>query len=83
MTDKQMAIVKGVHCGVGDRGRFALWFNVYISECVAALQVFQGGEEVARIVEAAGVGDVKELDGRPCWVECDGSLIRFKGWVLL
>lgn len=76
---QQLAIIKQVHCGVGDRGYAALWFSTYITEGSAALQVF-GWEEAKTIIEAYGVSDVARLEGKPCWVDTSAAgLIRWVG----
>ena len=46
----------------------------YISESAAAGQ-FVGWEDAAKI--CARVSDVRDLEGKPCWVEVDGDRIRF------
>lgn len=38
---KQLARIKNVHFGVGDYGHVNLWFDTYISENHAALQVLE------------------------------------------
>jgi hypothetical protein len=40
-----------------------------LAEALAALQ--------ARLQICATVPDVRELEGKPCWVEVDGNLIKF------
>ena len=71
---KQMAVIRNVHVGGGDRGTPCLWFDTYISEASAALQVLDW--ETAREL-VRKTYDVKELEGKPCWVEVDGNIIRF------
>jgi hypothetical protein len=77
--EKSLAIIKNVHCGVGDRGRAALWFSVHITESSAALQVFEWNQ-AKEIIEAYGVEDVARLDGKPCWVDLnEPGIIRWIG----
>lgn len=73
MTE-QMAVIRNVHIGGGDRGIPCLWFDTYISESSAALQVIPW-DQAFEILKSTY--DVKELDGRPCYVEVDGNMIRF------
>lgn len=74
---KQLARIKNVHFGVGDYGHVNLWFDTYIEEHVAALQVLDLDAAVT-LIKAAGVRDVADLAGRNVWVEVDGPMIRFK-----
>jgi hypothetical protein len=74
--EKQLAIIKNVHCGVGDRGVACLWFDTYISECSAALQVLSW-DDAKLVIEKAGVSDVGRLAGRACWVEAGNGFIKF------
>ena len=76
---KQLAIMKGVDFGLRDVGMPVLWFSTYITECSAALQVL-AGEEIKTLLKDAGCYSIKELEGKSCWVECNGSLIQFKGY---
>ncbi len=63
-----LGIIRDPHFGVGDRGTVALWFTVYVGEASAALQVF-GVEDAVAIIAAYGVGDVADLNGKPCWLD--------------
>jgi len=73
---EQIAIIKNVKIGVGDRGRAWLSFDTYVSECAAALQVVEW-DAAKQVIEDADVGDVHDLNGKPCWVETDGTFIKF------
>jgi hypothetical protein len=55
-------------------GIACLWFNTYITESSAALQVINW-EDAAKLL--ATVYDVKELNGRPCVVNVEGNMIKF------
>ena len=76
---KQLAIMKGVDFGLRDAGTPVLWFSTYISECSAALQVLVG-REIEIFLKDSGCYSIKELEGKSCWVECDGGLIHFRGY---
>ncbi|HEY1690019.1 MAG TPA: hypothetical protein VGF95_14285 [Solirubrobacteraceae bacterium] len=67
--EKTLAIIDKPVYGVGDRGRVALHFSVYVTESSAALQVFEDSAAIAEILTAYGVRDVKDLHGKPCWVD--------------
>jgi len=73
---EQVAIARGVRFGCRDVGRPVLWFETYIDEGIGALQVIEG-DEALRIVQATGVYDIKELDGRACQVTVDRNTIKF------
>lgn len=68
-----VAIMKNVHCGVGDRGEAWLSFDSYISEHVAALQIIPW-EEAKEFIEAYGVSDVYKLEGKPVWVRSGNNV---------
>lgn len=65
---KTLAIIRRVQCGVGDRGRAWLSFSVYVTECSAALTILEW-DRAKEVIEAYGVEDVQNLDGKPCWVD--------------
>jgi hypothetical protein len=71
---EQMAIIRNVGIGARDVGRACLWFDTYITESSAALQIVTW-EDAAKIL--AKVYDVKELEGRPCVVDVQGQIIKF------
>jgi len=75
---RQLAIMKDVGYGNRDLGRPCLFFNTYITEGTAALQVLVG-DEAEKAIRESGVYDVKELNGQSCWVEVDGWSIVFEG----
>lgn len=72
---EQVGIIKKVGIGCRDIGSPVLWFDVYVSEGTGSLQVLSWDEayEVLKSVE-----DVRDLEGKPCWVEVDGNLMKFK-----
>ena len=78
---KKLAIIKRVGYGLRDVGIPCLWFETYISESHAALQVITNPEEIERILIKAKAYDVKQLEGMPCWVETNdqlfGGIIKF------
>lgn len=71
---EQVAIIRDVRAGANDYGQPGLTFTTYITESSAAQQ-FIGWQEAGEIVKK--VTDIRELEGKPCWVEADGDLIRF------
>lgn len=78
MSDtRQLAIIRDPRVEFEDHnGRLCLFFETYISECHAAMQVVQLPD-----TDIPGLRwDVSALEGQPCWVEVDASLIRFVGW---
>jgi hypothetical protein len=73
-VNEQVAIIRNVGIGGRDVGRPVLWFDTYIRESSAALQII-GWEQAGELL--AGIREVRELEGRPCWVEADGGMIKF------
>lgn len=77
ISKKQLAIIKNVHCGVGDYGVACLWFDVHIDESSSALTVLDW-ERAKIVIEKYGVRDVQQLNGKPCWVDTSTrGIIRF------
>lgn len=81
---EQLAVIRNVRIGAGDRGNGALWFDTYISESEGAMQVL-GKDEAWEVI--AQVEDVQRLEGMACWVETENphGIIKFKrlwraGW---
>jgi hypothetical protein len=73
---KVLGVMKGVGFGVRDRDRAMLWFNVYTSECSASLQCIPAARAI-ELIEKHGIENVKDLEGKPCWVQDEGAIIRF------
>jgi len=74
---RSMAVMKGVHVGNRDVGRPCLWFETDTGSG-AALQVLIG-QDALDLIEKSGVYDVRELEGKTCWVEASVGMIRFIG----
>ena len=74
MTE-QLAIMKSVGFGCRDVGRPCLFFETFVSECGAALQILYG-EDALKFIEDYGVYDVSELEGKPVWVDVKGNMIQ-------
>lgn len=73
---RKMAIMKGVGFGNRDVGCPVLFFTAYIDDCVGSLQVL-GTDKAIEVIKKSGVSDVKDLEGKPCWMECEGNLSKF------
>lgn len=76
--EKTLGIIRQPAFGVTDRGSVALSFSVYVTESSAALQVL-GVDQAVDVIRAYGVHDVRELEGKPCWVRCSANLIEWLG----
>ncbi len=75
---KQMAIMRHVTFGLQpDCGKVGLSFFVYLDESSAYNQ-FIADEKALGIIKKFGVEDIKNLNGKPCWVEVSESdYVRF------
>ena len=71
---EQLAIMRDVRIGAHDYYGAGLTFTTYITESTAAGQSLTW-EQAKPLL--ATVEDVRELEGKPCWVDVDGNLIRF------
>lgn len=75
-SGERVAIIREVGYGLRDVGRPCLWFTTYLSEHSAAVQVLTG-KQADQVIIDAGVRDVHDLEGKPCWVECEAGSVRF------
>lgn len=73
---EKLAVIKNVHIGCGDYGKAALWFDTYVSDCVAALQVLSW-DRAREIIESSQLRDVHALEGRACYVNEENHMITF------
>lgn len=78
---EQLAIIRRPKLGASDRGTVALSFESYIADSAAALQVLwveANEDDAKRAWQLLGsVRDVAQLEGKPCWVDVDGGMIRY------
>jgi hypothetical protein len=73
---RKMAIMKGVCFGMRDCNKPVLFFSTYISEGSAALQVLDV-ISACKLISDYGVYDIKNLEGKACWVNADDSTITY------
>lgn len=76
MNEKRLAIIKEVGFGLRDVGQPCLWFSTYINDAVGALHILYN-KDIEKVLKDAHIYDVKELEGKSCWVEVDGMVIKF------
>ena len=69
---EQMAVMKGVDIGLRDTACPVLWFTVYLSDNVGALQVLSW-RDAGEVIKDADVRSVSDLEGRACYVEAGGG----------
>lgn len=75
--ERQAAIIRNAGYGNRDVGSPVLSFEVYVAESSAALQIFSQ-PKADEIIKASGVDDVRDLNGKPCWVRVGANTIRFE-----
>lgn len=74
----RLAVLHHPHVAIEDHcGELCVFFDAFIDEAEAALQVIRIGDPHFYSVWEAMAGDVKKLDGKTCWVRCDDHMIRF------
>jgi len=73
---EESAIIRRPGCGRRDLSHPVLFFDVG-GEGWGALQVFELDSEEAQIL-LSSVYSVEKLDGKPCMVEKDNGIVRFK-----
>lgn len=66
--EPEMAIMRDVRFGVGDRGRCWLQFETKVANGSAAMQYLEV-EQAVPVIETYGVSDVHQLNGKPCLVD--------------
>ena len=71
-----MAIIKDIDFGMRDCGSPVIWFSTYTSEGSGALQIISG-DGISSFVQEAGCRSIRDLEGKPCWVDVDQCTIRF------
>ena len=76
MTE-QLAIMKGVGYGMRDAPVPCLWFETYINDSAAALQCITDPEQIKQVLRDGNVYDVKDLEGKPCFVNVSSGMIEF------
>jgi hypothetical protein len=76
--DQQIAVMKNVKFGAGDRGRCWLTFDAYTAPGRAAFLILEVPEAVA-LIEAYGVADVARLSGKTVYVSDSDGFIRYVG----
>ena len=77
---EQLAIIKNVGFGNKDVGHPVLFFNSMVAESTGALQIIDG-KEALDFIESYGVYDVKDLEGKPVWIERNGNIIKItRAW---
>ena len=76
MTE-QLAIIKDVSIGIKDAPyNPCLYFLTYIAEGLASAH-YLTWDEAAIVLKDANISDIKYLNGKPCWVEAEGNMIKF------
>jgi len=79
---KQLAIIKNVGFGCRDTNRPILFFNTYIEEGMGALQILEVPQAM-EIIKQYQVFDVKDLEGKACWVDVEDDKIIFNSVCLI
>lgn len=79
MSARHMGIIRDPRVGCDDRfGKCRLLFTVYTDAC-SAFGAYVDFPEAVALIEASGVEDVRQLDGKPCYWRQDGAFCRFAG----
>ena len=76
MTEAQMAIIKNVGIGMRDCREPVLWFDVYIADGLAALQILNW-TEAKQLIADYSLYDVRNLEGKPCLAVKNNGLLRY------
>ena len=78
---EELAIIEGVGFGNRDVGHPVLFFCAMISEGCGALQVLEGQRALA-FIKTYEVYDVKDMEGKPVWVQIrdSGTIEVTRAW---
>lgn len=74
--EKKMAIMKNVGFGLYDRNEPFLYFTA-MNGCIGALQCIFYPDYVD-VFKAYSARDVKDLEGKSCWVEKGDGMMVYK-----
>ena len=78
----QLAVMRGVGYGRWGMHRPGLFFETWLPDNSATLQLLFGNEAEKVMAQAGiGVSNVGMLEGRSCHVQVDGHHVTFKGMV--
>lgn len=72
-----VAIIRNPIIGVGDGTKACLSFETFVDEGLAASH-WVSWDEAKKIIEDAGVTDIKQLDGTACWVIHENNTQKFQ-----
>ena len=74
-----LGIVRDVGFGMRDGNQPILWFTAETLD-VSLFLIFNL-ENAGRVIKEAGVYDIKNLEGKSCIMECEGTYpVRFLRW---
>lgn len=74
--NEQLAIIKDIHIGIRDTNHCICWFTVEILSGGALLIL--SIEEIQRIIEKHSIYKLEDLNNKPCVVEINNGLVKFK-----
>lgn len=75
--EKKLGIIRRVYFGLNDGTKLGLTFSIYIDEYTASDQAIYDYELIERMLIDTNVGNVYDLNNKPCWVECDRFTMKF------
>lgn len=73
----EIAKIKEVGFGVRDTNQVWLYFTVELESGSCSLQMLPAQEGID-LIKAQGLRDVKNLNGKMCWVRKDGMLVQYE-----
>ena len=73
--EKKMGIIKNAGYGLYDTTYPCLYFTVYIEENEASMQIMSG-KQADEFIEAYGINDVSNLNGKPVWVYVNSDIMK-------
>lgn len=73
---EELGLIDGIHVGMRDVGQPCCYFQVTTLHGVS-LQIVSIDDMLKMIVDANAY-KLEDLNGKPCVVETDGSLVKFK-----
>lgn len=71
---EKLAIIRNVRFGCVDADDVGLEMTVWVQEHRGATVILYGNDAI-EFIKDFGVSDVRQLEGRACWVQDDGTTI--------
>jgi hypothetical protein len=73
---EEMAIISDIHVGIRDTNQVICWFTVTMIGS-GSLQIISI-QEMVDLMQREGIYKLEDVNGKPCIVETDSGMCKFK-----